>query len=108
MFTVQRIPGTKMGLADYLSRMYNGEDPDKYLTTNEQFEQLVGLMLLETIMTTQLGENVENDFIDEFQYFENASKLFKAKLIYYLKWNLNIIVKNVNINASIYQNGVNI
>jgi len=54
-------------LADYLSRMYNGEDPDKYLTTNEQCEQLVGHMLLETIMTTQLGENVENEFIDEFQ-----------------------------------------
>jgi hypothetical protein len=63
-FMVQRIPGSKMGLADYLSRMYVEYDPASLLTIEEQQDDVVGLMLLQTIMATELLDNHENQLME--------------------------------------------
>ena len=47
-FMVQRIPGSKMGLADYLSHMYVEYDLASRLTIEEQQDDVMGLMLLQT------------------------------------------------------------
>jgi hypothetical protein len=63
-FMVQRILGSKMGLADYLSRMYVEYDPASLLTIEEQQDDVVGLMLLQTIMATELLDNHENQLME--------------------------------------------
>ena len=69
-FTVQRIPGAKMGLADYLSRMYVENDPASVLTIEEQSDDLAGLMMLQTLMTTELSDNQENQFMETDDIFQ--------------------------------------
>ena len=53
-----------MGLADYLSRMYVKYDPGLLLTIKEQQYDVVGLMLLQTIMATELLDNHENQLME--------------------------------------------
>ena len=63
-------------LADYLSRMYVENDPASVLTIEEQSDDLAGLMMLQTLMTTELSDNQENQFMETDDIFQEQRIIF--------------------------------
>ena len=106
IFKVQRIPGTRMGLADYMSRMYPevDSDEDKVQSIKEDDELLVIGMALDLLLLEESSDSDDRGvcYTLDAKPILNKNKLRMNRLIT-PNMTLTIILVNVMVGVSFIQ-----